>query len=866
MSDFVLRLQPYYYIHIHDTTNNVTSLEVGPKTMTIAQHQQLQTTEPQRFITVPPQHYCLIENPVVRDPATKELVRDKRGQVKNQVGEREVRFHQPPFPLYPNEKLVEQQPMQVLNALQALVLRANRAFTIEEPGAEGGKPVKVSRVAGEEWLFRGPAVYKPSIACDVVEQRQALNLAAGEALRLKAKVAFVDANGVQRQATEEYLWTQAGAYMVDVCETLVTVVKPVVLTPQKAIHVECIESFKDPRPWAKEADRRPGQVYLVTDDQTASFLPLTTERVVKEVSLLTVTRQQYAVILDPVEGGRQLLGRRKVITDTSIFLQPGERLEGNGAQAIYSLGADEALLLCADEDFTEPATGAKRKAGELWLLQGPSSYIPHSSVRIMKDKKGQEKRRRIVLADGEGVYVRNTQSGEVRAVIGGSYMLSATEELWEKELPPIVEDKIAHQSTCFTAYMDKDDSKVAARDKTRVVKFLVPNNAAAQVYDYKKRTQRTVIGPNAVLLGPDEQFTILNLSGSEWDKTRPTVCLPKKTNMIKSLYLFLGPSTMSDVIPVETSDHARLSLQMSYDWYFDAKTTEEIDQCFSVPDFVGDCCSCIASRVRASVASVEFDKFHKHSSEILRRAVFGVDQATDQPKKLLKFKANRLVVTSVDIQSLEVMDERTKIALQQSVKMAIEITTQAQEQSARQEATVREQQARGRLERQTIEDKAANEIERKTLLEAETASASIASTGHAKAEAQARSQAASLEGNANVTVARTRAEAAKVKEAMAVNLEKAKRDAELTHTSSLDKLEVETEKGMSVIESSKFQRTMDAVGKETVVALARAGPEAQAKLLKSLGIEGMLITDGQSPINLFQTAAGMVGAPAAKRQ
>jgi major vault protein len=856
MSDFVLRLQPYYYIHIHDTTTNVTSLEVGPKTMTIAQHQQLQTQQPQKFIVIPPQHFALIENPVVLNKDNGEVVTDNRGQIKNQVGEREVRFQQAPFPLYPNEKLVELSPLQVLSPLQALVIRANRTYNFEDAAGN-----KFSRVAGDEWLFRGPAVYRPNTACDVVELRDALNVKGGEALRLRAKVAFKDQQGVQRQAFEEYLWTRPGAYLLDVNETLVNVVKPVILTPQSAIHVECTQAFTDDRAWAKNnKDRRPGQIYLITNEDTSEFLPNTMEKIIKEVSLQTVTRQQYAAILDPSENGQNQLGRRKVVTNTSFFLQPGERLENNAVQAIYSLSVDEALLLCADEDFTEE-NGTKRKAGELWLLSGPGSYIPHSSVRIMKDKKTQqEKRRRIVLADGEGVYVRNTQSGEVRAVIGGAYMLSATEELWEKELPAIVEEKILAQNTSVTTYMDADRDKHDARDKTRVVKFLVPSNAACQVYDYKKRTQRTVVGPNAVLLGPDEQFTVLNLSGSEWDKTRPTICLPKKTNMIKSLYLFLGPSTMSDVINVETSDHARLALQMSYDWYFEAKTIEEINQAFNVPDFVGDCCSCIASRVRSSVASVEFDKFHKHSAEILRRAVFGVDQDTDQPKKTLKFKSNRLVVTSVDIQSLEVLDEKTKIALQQSVKMAIEITTQAQEAIARQDATVREQQARGKLERQTIQDKASSEVERKALLEVETKSASIASTGTAKAEAKARSEAASLEGNANVQVARTRAQAGKVKEGMIVNIETAKRNQELTHTAESNSLEVAMEKGMSTVESEKFQRVMNAIGKDTVVALARAGPEGQAKLLKALGLEGYLITDGSNPINLFNTAKGLTGA------
>jgi major vault protein len=35
----------------------------------------------------------------------------------------------------------------------------------------------------------------------------------------------------------------------------------------------------------------------------------------------------------------------------------------------------------------------------------------------------------------------------------------------------------------------------------------------------------------------------------------------------------------------------------------------------------------------------------------------------------------------------------------------------------------------------------------------------------------------------------------------------------------------------------------------------------QAKLLEGLGLKGYLITDGNSPINLFNTAQGMVGSP-----
>ena len=44
-------------------------------------------------------------------------------------------------------------------------------------------------------------------------------------------------------------------------------------------------------------------------------------------------------------------------------------------------------------------------------------------------------RRAIPLSKNEGVYVRDVQTGKVRAVMGPqSYLLTANEELWEKEL------------------------------------------------------------------------------------------------------------------------------------------------------------------------------------------------------------------------------------------------------------------------------------------------------------------------------------------------------------------------------------------------------------------------------------------------
>jgi len=123
-----------------------------------------------------------------------------------------------------------------------------------------------------------------------------------------------------------------------------------------------------------------------------------------------------------------------------------------------------------------------------------------------------------------------------------------------------------------------------------------------------------------------------------------------------------------------------------------------IPKIFAVPDFVGDACKAIASRVRGAVARTTFDNFHKHSADLIREAVFG-KEGSDIKNRFI-FQQNNLVITNIDIQSVEPVDSRTRDALQKSVQLAIEITTKSQEATAKHEAERREQEARGTLERQ----------------------------------------------------------------------------------------------------------------------------------------------------------------------
>lgn len=56
------------------------------------------------MITVPPRHYCIVENPVLKDKECK-VVFDESGQAKLVHADHEIRLAQDPFPLYPGELL-----------------------------------------------------------------------------------------------------------------------------------------------------------------------------------------------------------------------------------------------------------------------------------------------------------------------------------------------------------------------------------------------------------------------------------------------------------------------------------------------------------------------------------------------------------------------------------------------------------------------------------------------------------------------------------------------------------------------------------------------------------------------------------------
>jgi len=230
--------------------------------------------------------------------------------------------------------------------------------------------------------------------------------------------------------------------------------------------------------------------------------------------------------------------------------------------------------------------------------------------------------------------------------------------------------------------------------------------------------------------------------------------------------------------------------------------------------------------------------------------VFGLDDNKKVKNRFL-FSANNLVISNIDIQSVEPVDSRTRDALQKSVQLAIEITTQSQEAASRHEANRCEQVAKGELERQKILDEAKAEEARKSLLELQASSAAVEAMGQASAEARAQAARQEIEAISAVEQAKLATEASDILAKSQLEEVENAQKAEVAHQKALNTIEIDRARELAAIETGKFKKIVDTISKETLRAILTTAPDMQEKLLDGLGLKSFMIAGADSPLNMF---------------
>lgn len=230
------------------------------------------------------------------------------------------------FPLQVNEVLEEaEQPYRTVAPETVLRIEAIRPFVDKKDGKE------IKRFPGDEWLIYGPTTYIPRVEERVNAVEKSIIIKKNQALQVRAKKNFTDRNGQKRYASETWLIKQPGAYLLDVCEEQVDILKAYILTDKQAIHIRAKANFTD----VYGVERKNGQEWLVTNKMNETHILDVHEELVQYSNLVVLNQRQYAVVMNPVVDGKNQWGV-KVIRNEVFFLQPGEKLEG-GIRNTYIL-------------------------------------------------------------------------------------------------------------------------------------------------------------------------------------------------------------------------------------------------------------------------------------------------------------------------------------------------------------------------------------------------------------------------------------------------------------------------------------------------------------------------------------------------
>ena len=131
-------------------------------------------------------------------------------------------------------------------------------------------------------------------------------------------------------------------------------------------------------------------------------------------------------------------------------------------------------------------------------------------------------------------------------------------------------------------------------------------------------------------------------------------------------------------------------------------------------------------------------------------------------------------------------------------------------------------------------------------------------TGKAVGEAIAESKSKKIYYESLLQQVELEEEAKRIETETELMLLREKNSSDLTYQKELNELEIRKASELAKIETEKFKRVVESIGKETIVSMAKAGPEFQSRMLKGLGLKGFMLMNSKSPINLFKTANGFM--------
>ena len=636
---------------------------------------------------------------------------------------------------------------------------------------------------------------------------------------------------------------------------------------KKEISSATIINAKGEEVSAKTEEYFVGQMIVIKGTEVSFYIPPTGIEVIPNEKItaaedpyvrdaVTLERLEYAILKDEDGEKRYIHGPAVVFpkpTETFVSAPKGglifRALELSPISGIY-------VKVIAAYDETKNNKKIHHPIGEELFITGKDQMIYYPRPEhAMIQYDGKYMHHAIAIPEGEGRYILNRLTGEIKTIRGPqmylpdprkevvvkrkltskecelmypsnlevvAYNAGLTEQAVEKLSRKGISDSTAVVNTAYSTSNQAATLAIfeANANISRGVSYTKPRTitldtkyegvVAIDVWGgyainvvSKTGKRDVVIGPTTRLLDYDETVEAVNLSGGK----------PKTENKkITTAFLQIENNRVSDIIYAQTSDFTNVQIELNYCVDF---LTLYKDNWFAINDYVKYLCDNMRSLVKREVRKYEIKDFYTNSTEILRNVVLDVNKESKEEPIGRLFRANGMLVTDVNIVEIRVTDAVAKMINSNTldlIQKKIDLsdaeektrTIEALEENLRKQEQMKNETALYKLalEKKTKEEQMAYE---ESIKERERANQSAAI--QAKNDLQ------------NLLTTITNAE---------IERENQKREAEITHAKKL----AEIEKSKQETYAATVKEIMNAISPDLIAAISA---NSKAELLR----EGM---------------------------
>ena len=448
-----------------------------------------------------------------------------------------------------------------------------------------------------------------------------------------------------------------------------------------------------------------GQLLVIKGTEVSYYVPPTGIEVIPVGGVgddyvrdaITLERLEYAILKDEDGEKRYVHGPAVVFPQpTEIFVESPKGGSIFRALELSPISGIYVKVIAAYED----EDGTKHPIGEELFITGKEQMIYYPRPEhAMIQYDGKYMHHAIAIPEGEGRYILNRLSGEVKMIVGpqmylpdprtevvvkrkltpkecellypgnievleynGALSEKMTEKLSRKGMANAVTDMV----NCAYSTSNQLDTLAifeANANISRGVSYTKPRTITLDTkYDgvvtvdvwtgyainvvSKTGKREVVVGPTTRLLTYDETLEAMSLSTGR----------PKTTdNLLQTAYLRVENNKVSDLINVETKDFVGVQIKVSYCVNF---LEEYKDKWFSVENYVKYMCDRVRSLLKREAKNYTIQEFYAKCSDIVRTIVLDKKNKKENSKYNGRlFVENGMLIHDVEVLSVKVESE-----------------------------------------------------------------------------------------------------------------------------------------------------------------------------------------------------------------